>query len=809
MIRDFRSGLRALRKSPGLATAAILTFALGVGANAAIFSVVYAVLLRPLGYEDPSRLVVLDHAARGPVAPATYLDWRRQAQSFSDMAAAQMWSGSLRMESRPESIHGLQMSANMFSLLGARAAIGRTFAADEDRPGHALVVVLGWPLWQRDFGGRDDVVGKQIVISGVTYTVIGVMPESFHFAPYWATNAEIWTPFVMGPRETDRGGASLRVFARLKPGVEVKQAQSEMSTIMARLAQAYPDTSAKLVAAVTPLNERVVGRVRPMLLMLAGAVGFVLLIACLNVASLMLARAAAKRREIAVRLAIGASRWHIARQAIAEGGILAAIGGAIGLALAVAAVNVISNLLPKGSMPRQNELGLDGVAVAFTVVLSLVCGALSGLIPAWQSAGYDVNDALKQGGRSGTASGGALRTRSLLIACEMAVAFLLLTGGGLLLHSFARLLSLDPGFAPHHLLTMEVSVAGTAQSPAPRRGQFYREAMDHIAAIPGVKSVSAINHAPISGDVWGTQFRVDGQPIPKPGEFPNAVYRVTEPGYFQTMQTPILAGRDFSEHDNLGAPRVVILNQAAARKHWPNGEALGRRIVCGRPGEGQIALTVVGIVHDVKQSDWQAVPDEELYFPFLQSRDFLEGTGGHVSTMSMVVRTVGDPAALSASVEGAIHAIDRTVLVSAVSTMKSAIERGIWRQRLSLFLLGVFSLVALALAITGIYGVVSHSVAQRTQELGIRMALGAGRGSILWLAVRQGMMPVWIGGVAGLVLAIPLGRLMSAMLFEVKPADPWTLVGVGMVLGMSGLLANWWPALRASRVDPLVALRDE
>jgi putative ABC transport system permease protein len=396
-----------------------------------------------------------------------------------------------------------------------------------------------------------------------------------------------------------------------------------------------------------------------------------------------------------------------------------------------------------------------------------------------------------------------------VIAGEIALAFLLLAGAGLLLHSFARLLSLDPGFAADHLLTLRVSVAGTAASPAPYREQFYRQAMEQVAALPGVKSVSAINHVPISGDVWGTQFRIDGQPVPRPGEFPNAVYRVTQPGYFRTMQTPMIAGRDFTERDNLNAPRVVIVNQRLARKHWPDGDAVGRRIVCGRPGEGMVTLTVVGVTRDVKQADWQAVPSEELYFPFLQSRDFLEQQGPHVSAMSFVVRTASDPGSLAAAVENAVHGIDRTVLVSEVMTMQQAIARGIWRQRLSLLLLGVFSLVALALAVTGIYGVVSHSVGQRTQEFGIRAALGADRGSILWLAVRQGMQPVWIGAALGLLIAIPAGRLVRAMLFEVKPADPWTLVGVAAVLMLAGLAANWLPALRASRIEPMVALRDE
>lgn len=809
MIRDIRVGLRALRKSPGLAIAAILAFALGVGANAAIFSIVYSVLLRPLGYQDPSRLVVLDHSMSLPVAPATYLDWKRQAHSFSAMAAAQKWGGALRTATQPEAISGLQVSADMFSMLGARAILGRTFAPDEDRPGRPLVVVLEWSLWQREFGGRNDVLGQQVVINGNTYSVVGVMPDGFRFAPYWVTDAEIWTPMILGPRETDRDGRSLRIFARLRPGVKMDQAQAEMTAIMNRLAEAYPASSAKLVAAVTPLNDRVVGKVRPMLLTLLGAVGFVLLIACLNVASLMLARAAARRREIAVRLAIGATRWHITRQAITDGVLFSITGGAIGLLLAVAAVNAISNLLPPGSMPRQDELGVGVTAICFAAVLSLVCGTLSGLMPAWQSSRADLNEALKQASRSGTATGHVLRARGWLVAGEMALAFVLLTGGGLLLHSFARLLSLDAGFAPDHLLTMQISVAGTGQAPAPRREEFYREIMTKVAALPGVQAVSAINHLPISGDAWGTDYRIDGQPMPQPGEFPSAVYRVVEPGYFHAMQTPLLAGRDFSERDNLSGARVVIVNQSVARRHWPGGNAIGGRIITSRSDEGVVALTVVGIVHDLKQQDWQAVPDEELYFPFLQSRDFLEGVRPHVTSFGFVVRTAGDPAAIAVQVENVVHALDRSVLVFGVTTMKGAIARSIWRQRLSLLLLGLFSLVALLLAVTGIYGVVSHSVEQRTPELGIRMALGADRGAILWLAVRQGMMPVWIGAIAGVALALILGRLMTAMLFEVKPADPLTFAGVTAVLLIAGLAANWRPALRASRVDPMVALRDE
>lgn len=809
LIQELRFGVRALGKTPGMTAAAIVAFALGIGANAAIFSVVDAVLLRPLGYSDPARLVVLEHAGPSPVAPATYFDWRAQARSFTDMGAAQAWGGSLRTEERVKAISGLRVTANMLSLLGVQAMVGRTFRPDEDQPGHAQVILLSFPLWQREFGGRRDVLGRPLTIDGASYTIIGVMPPGFHFAPFWVTDAEVWAPLDLSARANDRTGQSLRIFARVKQGVPFAAASVEMNTIMSRLAAAYPDSSAKLTVSLTPLRDRAVGAVRPMLLVLLASVGFVLLIACSNVASLMLARGAARRRETAVRLALGARRWDIARQAIVESAILSGAGAIIGLFAAIAGISALRALLPEGALPRQEELSVDNAVFLFTAILALVSGLLSGVVPAWQSSRGDVNDALKQGGRTGTAGASALRSRGLLVASETAVAFVLLTGAGLMVHSFVRLLSVDAGFQPAHLLTMQVSVAGTNQNRAPRRALFYREAMDRVAALPGVSEVSAINHVPLRGDVWSTQFRVDGQPMPKPGEFPNAIYRVIEPGYFHVMQTPLLRGRDFNDHDNLQSSRVAIVNEALARRWFADGTAVGKRIIAGRPGEGTIPVTVVGVVHNVKQSDWQALPDAEIYFPFLQSRDFLEDPSSYLASIWFVVRTSGEPSAMINSVDAAIHSIDRGVLISGATGMEDAIARSIWRQRLSLLLLGVFALVALALALTGIYGVVSHSAAQRIPEMGIRMALGAQRKNVLWLSIGHGMRPVWAGGLAGLLLALALSRLMSTMLFEVTPTDPLTLLIVAAILPLGGLLANWWPAWRASRIDPLQALRQE
>jgi predicted permease len=508
LARDCRIAVRMLVRNPGFSAIALLTFALGIGANSAIFSIVSSVLLKPLGYANPDRLVIAEHIGPGPVAPATFLDWKQQSSSFERMAAAQAWGGSLRQTDRPEPLVGLRVSANLFSMLGVPPLKGRTFVQDDNQD----VVVIAYSLWQRSFGGAADVLGRRVEIDGAGYTVIGIMPETFRFAPVWVTAAEIWSPLTLSERNTDRTGATLRVFARLKPGVSVPQAQAELSAIMERLAQQYPDSSAKLGVAVVGLRERVVGDIRKMLLVLLGTVSFVLLIACANIANLLLARASGRTREIAVRLALGATRWQLIKQAMTESGLLASTGGAIGLALAYALVTVLNAVLPPGSMPRQSELGVDIRALLFTGVLSIVTGMLSGLLPAWRFSRGDVNESLKEGGRSGTAGRQSHRVRNALVVCEMALAFVLLIGAGLMLRSFGRLLSIDPGFDPANLLTLQISVSGTKQGDPARRELYYREVNERISAVPGVRSVSAVNHAPITGDVWGTRFRIQAVP---------------------------------------------------------------------------------------------------------------------------------------------------------------------------------------------------------------------------------------------------------------------------------------------------------
>jgi putative ABC transport system permease protein len=543
-----------------------------------------------------------------------------------------------------------------------------------------------------------------------------------------------------------------------------------------------------------------------MLLVLLGTVGFVLLIACANVANLMLARASGRRRDVAVRLALGAGRWQLARQAVTESGTLAMIGGVAGLALAYVLVQALNAVLPPESLPRQRELGLDHMIVLFTAGLSVLTGIVSGVIPAWHSAQGDVSEALKEGGRGGSEGRRAHRTRTILVISEMALAFVLLIGAGLMVRSFSRLLSLDAGFEPANLLTLQVSVSGTKQTEPARRLQFYREALDRITSMPGVQSASAVNHAPITGDVWGTRFRLEGQPEPLPGEWPGAVYRVAHPGYFTTMRTPIMRGRDFDDRDTLAAPRVVIVNDSLARTHWPNGDAVGKRIASG---DDQEWWTIAGVVRDVRQADWQANPREEIYFPLLQSRDYLTNPARHYEFLSFVIRVNNDPAGKLAGVRRAIESIDPNVLVSNTVTMERAVADNTWRQRLSLFLLAAFGVVALVLAVTGIYGVISHAVSQRTHEIGIRMALGAAGRDVLSESILQSLVPLSIGIAIGIVLAISVTRLMSTLLYGVKATDPLTFAAVAVLMLASGMFAAFWPALRAARVDPVIALRHD
>ncbi|HET7553829.1 MAG TPA: ABC transporter permease [Gemmatimonadaceae bacterium] len=806
IVQDVRYGARTLARTPVFTTAAVLALALGIGANAAIFSVVDAVILRPLPYENSERLAVILHDGDGPVSPANLADWRAQSRSFESLGAAEYWTPNMTGADDPEKLWALHVTPSIFPMLGVAPLVGRTFLAEEGERGAEHEVVLGYSLWQRRFGGDPRVVGESITLDGAQYTVVGVMPRDFKFAPFWATKAELWAPLVVDAAK-GREANSLRVFARLAPGVSLRQAQAEMATITARLEREYPGTNRGIT--VQALKDKVVGDIRPVLLVELGAVSFVLLIACANVAHMLLARAAARRKELALRTALGASRSRVMRQLLIESLLLALLGGGAGSLLALGGIRALVALAPAG-IPRIETIGLDARALLFLLVISLLTGLGFGLVPALRASATELTDALKEGGRGSGEGIRRNRFRSVLMASEFALALVLLVGAGLMIRSFIALRAIDPGFDPHNLLTMVVPVAGSREAVPDRRAIFYEELLQRVRAIPGVVSASAINHLPLAGDEWGRTFRVEGHPLEHRGDAPAATYRVVFPGYFGTMDIPLLRGRDIGESDNLGAPAVVVVNEFLASRYWPGEDPIGKRITLDDPELDSVSwVTVVGVVKNAVRGDWAAKEHEEIYLPFLQDRSYLEGSGAHVAYQTLVVRTSGEAAALAPAVRNAVWSLDSNLPVSEVQTMEAVVARSTASPRFNLFLLATFAAVALVLAAVGIYGVVSYSVSRRTHEIGLRMALGAQPGDVLRIVVGQAMALAAIGACVGLVGALALGRFMSSLLYGVQPSDPVTFLAMSAILGAVALAASYIPARRATRVDPLLALRHE
>ena len=784
MRNDIRYAIRSLTKSPTFTLLAVLALALGIGANTAIFSVVNGVLLRSLPYANPGRLVTILHFGNDPVSPDDYLDWRRQSGSFAQMGAAQVWGGTLTGLDHAEAVPGLEVSANMFDLLGIPALRGRTFVDGEDQRARSRIVVLSYGLWQRRFGGDPAAVGRAIAINGEAYTVVGVMPPSFQFAPYWATNAELWVPLVLDKRLNDRGGRSLRIFARLRDGVPLKQAQADINVICRRLEQQYPMTNKGMTADVIPLQEKVVANIRPTLLVLLGTVGFVLLIACTNVANLMLVRANGKKKETAVRLALGSTRLRLIRQSMVES-LLLSVGGAVsGGLIASWGIKGLLNSLPPASLPRLQEVTLDKTVLVFTVLIAVATGVLCAIAPAFHSLRADLQEALAASSRGYTTGRSENRMRSLLVASEIALALILLVGAGLMMRSFRNLAAVDPGFDARNVLTFEVAAGGRAYRIGTQRVQFFERLRPRLEALPGVRSVSLINHLPVSGDVWHLGLTIFGRPAPPPGEQPTAAYRAVQPGYFATMRIPMLAGRDFSAHDLRDSALVGIVNESLAKRHWPKEDPIGQRLSIEAGW-----ITVVGVVKDVKQSDWVAAPEDELYVPHTQ-------TGMNFGYMTVVMRTQGDPMALAKPAEEAVRSLDKDVPIAHVATMEQTIHDKLWRGRLAMNLLGLFSLVALTLAALGVYGAISYSISQRTHEMWIRMALGAQRSDLMRMIVGQGTAVVAGGLVVGLIGAWALSRTAATLLYGVTATDPVTFVLVPAVLGVIGIAASWIPALK-------------
>ena len=791
MLNDLRHSLRSLLKSPGFTALAILALALGIGANTAIFSVVNGVLLQPLAYADPDRLVVILHDGKYPVAPADYLDWRKQSRSFDGMAAAQVWGATLTGRDRAEALPGMQVSANMFSVLGVDAIHGRTFQPHEDQPGNGKVAVLSYQLWRRRFGSDPGIVGQKINLNGDSYTVAGVMPQNFRFAPFWATDVELWVPLVFDRRSNDRSGRSLRIFARLRPGVSIEQAQAENDVICRRLQQQYPATDTNMTARVVPLKEKVVANIRPTLLVLIGTVGFVLLIACSNLANLMLVRANGKRKETAVRLALGSSRGRLIRGELIESILLSITGAVVGVLLARWGMSALIASLPAGSLPRLEEVRIDTAVLLFSAAIAIVSGLLCGLVPAIRASRTDVQEALKSGGRGSTTGRKEHRARGLLVISEVALALVLLVGAGLMLRTFEHLQAVDPGFDPRNVLTLEVAAGGKNYPTAEGRIQFFEQLRPRLESLPGVESVGVINHLPIGGDIWTLDIAIEGRPLQPPGQEFGAAYRVVQPGYFHAMRIPLERGRDFNAHDAAGTTPVAIVNEALAKHHWPGGDPVGQRITL----DLKTWMTIVGVSKNVKQSDWVAAPDDEIYLPHAQSKAL------QFDSMTVVLRAHGDP---RKAVEEQVRALDKDVPIAHMRSMEQVIEDKLWRGRLAMTLLSLFAGVAVALAALGIYGAISYSVAQRTSEIGIRMALGARSADVLLMVLRQGLTVVGVGIGIGLLGAWMLTRTLAGLLYGVTATDPVTFLVVPAVLIALSAIACSVPALRAAKIDPKI-----
>jgi putative ABC transport system permease protein len=806
--QDLRHGARMLMKQPGFTLIAVITLALGIGANTAIFSVVNAVLLRPLPYRDAGRIVAIQELGpqgdRRQVTPANFLDWRAQNTVFTQLAAIRSLQSNLANDGQAERIEMAITSANFFEVFGARPQAGRLFAPADEQAGHAPVVVLSHGLWQRRFGGEANAVGQQLILDGKSYTIVGVAPPGFQYP----NKTELWfPPLRLAPEINEtfdvtqtRGFGYLSAVARLKPAVSLEQAKAEMETITARLRKQYPETNNNRFNRVVTLQTHLVGETSRLLWLLFGAVGCVLLIACANVANLLLARATTRRRELAVRAALGATRGRMMRQLLTESLSLALAGGLLGLLLAWWGVDALTRLLP-ANFPRLGEIALDPPALGFALLASLATAIIFGLAPAWQSARIELQEALKESAR-GSAGSRRNRLRGALVTAEVALSLSLLVGAGLLFRSFLRLQAVDAGFDAGGVLTMRLAPSGTNFREDPQYIGFYQKVADKIAAIPGVEAVGAINTPPLSGGGETFDFRIEGEPEKPVDQWPGANYRNVTPDYFRAMKIPIMQGRAFTERDNGSAPLVVIINQAAAARHFAGQNPVGKRVTFGgRDRSGQpIWHEIVGVVANVRSLELKDEAEPEIYTAARQ--DAFAG-------MTFVIRASVEPASLGTAVRQATREVDPAQPVSDLRTMESVVVEAVTQPRFNLTLLGLFGGLALLLSAAGIYGVTSYAVAQRAQEIGIRKALGAQSGDVLRLVIRQAMAAVLPGIVIGLAIALASTRVMSSLLYGVSATDPLTFVAIALSLTLVALLACWIPARRATKVDPMVALRCE
>jgi len=801
ILRDVRFGIRVLRKSPGFTAMALIALALGIGANSAIFSVVNAVLLRPLPFNEPSNLVWLwdtqPQLEKAPASLPDVIDWKNQNESFDSVAAFIGAGAFLDRSEEAEVIVGAMVDADFFRVLRVNPSMGRVFTSEENKPNAPRVAILSDKLWKRRFGADPNIIGQPVTLTGASYTVIGVMPEGFDYPG----KSELWRPLAMDNSKNDRGPHYLSVIGRLKPTTTLTSAQTEMSAIAARLAEAFPEKITGHGVKLQSLHEVEIGNVKPALFVLCGAVGFVLLIACANVANLLLARSAARRKEFAIRLALGAKRSRIIAQLLTESMLLSLAGGAAGVLLAYWGVKALIAISP-GDIPRTDQIGLDRWVVGFTLAVSLVTGLLFGLAPAVQSSKSDLNDALKDAGRT-TPGRRSNRIRAVLVASEIALALVLLVGAGLMIRSFERLNNVNPGLRTKNVMSLAVALLRAKYPDDQQVSAFFRDLPGRVARVPGVVSASIVGDLPLTGLTTSDYMAVEGRPEPPPNERPPIYYRVCSPDYFHTFDIPMLAGRDFNEQDTKQSPNVAVVNASVVRMFFADENPLGKRFKL--QGQERDPLTIIGIVSDARENGIESEPVPEIYVPFLQ--DPLSHSPSR--SMFVVVNTSSDSSMMVGALRETILEADKSLPIYNVKSMDNYVYESLASRRFNLLLLEIFAGVALALAAVGIYGVVSYFVSQRTHEIGLRLALGAARADVLKMVIRQALALILSGVAVGLFASFVLTRFVTALLYEISPTDPLTFVLIPLILTMAALAASLAPALRATRVDPMVALRYE
>ena len=809
--QDLRQGLRAMAENPGFTLLAMLTLAVGIGANTAIFSVVNAVLLRALPYPDSGRLVALwgvndrNGDSRRALSYPDFEDLRAQSRTLEAAAVYNDDTATLTGIGEPLHLHNGVVSAALFKVLGVSPQLGRSFLPEEDNPG-TRVVVLSDRLWRERFGADPAILGRALTLNGHSYTVVGVLPPNFQF-PLDSDPRDLWTTIAVyrvtengdKPMTDQRGAHWLQAIGRLKPGVPLAQANAQITGIAAALAKQYPDTNTHLSLRAEPALDALVGDARPAMWILLGAVGLVLLIACANVANLLLARSTVRQREVAVRAALGASRARILRQLLTESILLALAGAVPAVLVALWATRILSTL-PSLQIPRLAQAAVDWRALLFTLAASLATAAVFGLVPAIHAARFSLTGALREGGRGSGQSARHARLRSTLVVFEVSLALLLLIGSGLLLRSLVRILHVPPGFDPQGVIAFDLDLPGTRYGKPEQSAQFFRDLLPRLNALPGVVSASAVVPLPLSDDSIGTSFEIEGRPVPK-SEQPSTQFRCIGLDYFRTMHIPVIAGRTFTASDTRGSAPVVIINQTLAHKFFPNENPIGKRIKPGISDTGDTVMReIVGVVGDVRHRRLWRAPDPETYTPYDQV-----AIGG----MTLVVRAAADPQALMPMIRNEVKKVDAELPLYNVRTLDDYVSGSVAQRRFTALLLGIFAVVALLLAAVGLYGVMSYGVAQRTHEIGVRVALGAESSDVLWLVVGQGLRLTMLGVVLGWLGALAVSRFLSGMLYGVAGDDPVTFAAVAAVFVAVALAACYVPARRATRVDPLVALRYE